>query len=171
MTNATLGSDPTAGWAQRSILWLSRAVTFAIYVYVLIVEVILLLGFFLLLFGANPSSSFVEWVYRSLDRAMKPFRGMFAPIELGTTGNDVPAIFDTSVLFAMIMYGILAIVVATLLGWLNARARRIDREDEEYRRQQVFNQTLAGMQPVTPAPAPTQESQPTSPPATSSETS
>ena len=117
MTNAAMEIDQsTVGWARRIVLWFSRAITFLIYLYVLFVEVILLMGFLLLLGGANPSSPFVEWVYRSLDRAMRPFRGIFASIELGITGNDVPSIFDTSVLFAMIMYGILAIAISTLLG-------------------------------------------------------
>ncbi len=79
MTNPTMEIDQSkVGWAQQTIMWISRAVTFLIYLYVLFVEIILLLGFLLLLGGANPSSSFVEWVYRSLDRAMKPFRGIFA---------------------------------------------------------------------------------------------
>jgi uncharacterized protein YggT (Ycf19 family) len=162
MTNATMEVDQSkVGWAERTIMWLSRGVTFLIYLYVLFVEVILLLGFLLLLGGANPSSSFVEWVYRSLDRAMKPFRGIFAQIELGVTGNDVPSVFDTSVLFAMIMYGILAIVISTLLSWLNARAARLDREDEEYRRQQIIGQAIAGTQPTMTAPAPVAPEAPT----------
>ena len=68
----------------------ARFISYLAYVYIIFVEVILFLGFFLLLFGANPSSSFVEWAYRNLDRAMKPFRGIFTPIELGTTnGNQI----------------------------------------------------------------------------------
>ncbi len=155
MTAAPLQVDQSrVGWAQRSVLWISRAVTFLVYLYVLVVEIILLLGFVLLLGGANPSSPFVEWVYRSLDRAMKPFRGIFSPIELGVTGNDVPSVFETSVLFAMIIYGILAIAVSTLLGWLNARATRMDRDDEEYRRQQVIGQAIASAQPAGQVPPP-----------------
>ena len=78
-----------------------RVVGYLIYAYLVFVEIILFLGFFLLLFGANSSAGFVEWVYRSLDRAMRPFRGIFESIELGTTGNEVPAVFDTSIIFAM----------------------------------------------------------------------
>ena len=39
---------------------------------------------------------------------MERFRGIFTPIELGLTGNDVEAVLDTSVLFAMLVYGIFA---------------------------------------------------------------
>ena len=85
--------------ARRIILWASRALSYFLYAYLVVVEIILFLGFFLLLFGANPSAGFTQWVYRSLDRAMEPFRGIFTPIELGTTAGNVESIFETSVLF------------------------------------------------------------------------
>jgi hypothetical protein len=113
---------------KRGSIWLARAVSYLVYAYLLIVEVILLLGFLLLLFGANPSSSFVEWSYRNLDRAMRPFRGIFAPVEIGVAGNDVKAIFDTSIMFAMIVYAIIAIAVGALISWLTLRISRVDHE-------------------------------------------
>ncbi len=135
-------------WTQHAILWISRAVTFLVYLYVLAVEIILLLGFVLLLGGANPSTSFVQWVYRSLGRTMQPFRGIFAPIELGITGNDVQSIFETSVVFAMIIYGIVALAVSALLGWLNGQALRLDREEAELRRQQAIGQAIEAVRPT-----------------------
>ena len=45
--------------SRRSAVWLARAVTYFVYAYVVVVEIILGMGFFLLLFGANPSASFV----------------------------------------------------------------------------------------------------------------
>jgi uncharacterized protein YggT (Ycf19 family) len=141
---------------RRALLLVSRFVTFLVYVYVVVVEIILLLGFLLLLLGANPSSSFVEWVYRSLDRAMRPFRGIFEPIELGVAGNDVPSVFETSVLFAMIVYAIIALVVHALLEWLSMRTARLDREDEFYRQEQLARMTArpATGEPPTSATTP-----------------
>ena len=141
---------------RRAALWLSRGISYVAYAYLMIVEIILFLGFLLLLLGANPSSSFVDWVYRSMDRAMRPFRGIFEPIEIGVTQADVPSIFETSVVFAMIVYAILALVIHSLAEWLNGRLLRLDREDEEYRRQQLVNQTLAAdpVFPTTPTAAP-----------------
>ena len=126
------------GQAQRTtrrvVLWGSRALSYLVYAYLLAVEVILFLGFFLLLFGASPSAGFTEWVYRSLDRAMEPFRGIFTAIELGTTaGNDIPSVFDTSVLFAMIVYGIVALVTHAFIVWLTSRLNRIEIEEAELR--------------------------------------
>ncbi len=107
----------------------AKTITWVLYAYVVVVEVILFLGFVLLLFGANPTSSFVQWAYRSLDRAMRPFRGIFEAVEIGVGGNDVPAIIDTSVIFAMIVYAVLALVLLQLLHWLGERVARIDAEN------------------------------------------
>lgn len=126
-----------------------RVIGYLIYAYLIIVEIILFLGFFLLLFGANTSSSFVQWVYRSLDRAMEPFRGIFEPIDLGTTSGDVPAVFDTSVLFAMIIYGLVAIALHSLLDWLSEKIDRIDRENR-LRAQQAAYEAAAEPVPTYP---------------------
>ena len=156
-------------------LWLSRAISYVVYAYLMIVEIILFLGFLLLLLGANPSSSFVDWIYRSMDRAMRPFRGIFEPIEIGVTQANVPSIFETSVVFAMIVYAILALVIHALTEWLNGRLHRLDREDEEYRRQQLVNQSLAASStaqaPAAPVAAtgvvpPVTSTPPSAPPST-----
>ncbi len=116
--------------ASRWSLWLIRGVTYLVYAYVLAIEVILFLGFFLLLFGANPDAGFTEWAYRSLDRTMTPFRGIFTPIELGTTaGNEIESVFETSVLFAMIVYGLVALVVHTMISWLTHRLALLNHDD------------------------------------------
>jgi uncharacterized protein YggT (Ycf19 family) len=99
--------------APLTIVRIARILTYLVYAFVLITLVILLLGFFLLLFGANPDAPFSEWVYRSLDRVMAPFRGIFESVELN--GNSV---LDTSVLFAMIVYGIAGIALSALIHWL-----------------------------------------------------
>ena len=63
---------------RRVVLLIAKAVSYLVYAYLIVVEIILLLGFVLLLFGANPSVGFTEWVYRNLDRVMSPFRGIFS---------------------------------------------------------------------------------------------
>ena len=117
------GQDLELIRARKIVVWVARAITYLIYFFVIVAEIILLIGFFLLLFGANPTAGFTEWAYRNLDRVMAPFRGIFAPIELGTTSADVEAVFDTSVLFAMIVYGIVALVLSALTRWLSQRLR------------------------------------------------
>ena len=119
---------------RRVIILIARAISYFVYFYLIVVEIILLIGFFLLLFGANPSAGFTQWAYRNLDRVMDPFRGIFTPIELGTTSADVPATFDTSVLFAMIVYGIVALLLSGLIGWLSRRLHQIESAEEYNRR-------------------------------------
>ena len=74
-----------AGDVRRWILWGAKILSYLVYVYLILVEIVLLIGFFLLLFGANSTASFTQWAYRNLDRVMAPFRGIFTPISLGST--------------------------------------------------------------------------------------
>jgi hypothetical protein len=168
------------GLAERkAVVWIVRAISYLVYFYLIVVEIILFLGFFLLLFGANPSAGFTEWVYRNLDRVMAPFRGIFTPIELGTTSSDVPAVFETSVVFAMIVYGIVALALSALIGWLSGRLdqiydaeAQIERQQDYEQRQRDYQQQLAAgagqptgaqpaaVQPTATQPAATQPGQP-----------
>jgi uncharacterized protein YggT (Ycf19 family) len=98
------------------IVWGARLLTYLVYGFMVVALVILMLGFFLLLFGANPDAPFAEWVYRSLERVMAPFRGIFEPVPLN--GDSV---LDTSVVFAMIVYGIASLFLHALIDWLSQR--------------------------------------------------
>ncbi len=106
---------------KHAIVWVARAVAYVVYAILVIVQIILVQGFLLLLLGANTGNSYVDWAYRSLDRVMAPFRGIFQSVDL--SGNSV---LDTSVIFAMVMYGILALVVHSLLDWLTYRLQRLE---------------------------------------------
>ena len=138
---ATTPDDPVNEHRfERTMAVIGRLMTWVVYAYVIVVEIILFLGFLLLLLGANPSSGFVEWVYRSVDRAMRPFRGIFEPIELGVTGNDVPSIFESSIVFAMVIYGLVALALSGLIHWLSGVIRRIDRDNERREHERLYQQ-------------------------------
>jgi uncharacterized protein YggT (Ycf19 family) len=92
----------------------ARALTYLVYAFVVIALVILVTGFFLLLFGANPDAPFAAWIYRSLERVMAPFRGIFETVPLN--GDSV---LDVSVLFAMIVYSIAGLFLHQLIEWLS----------------------------------------------------
>lgn len=111
-------SDP-----KSVTVWLVRAITYVTYAYVVLCEILLLQGFLLRLFGADPSADYTQWAYRSLERVMSPFRGIFEPIEI--EGN---AVLDTSILFAMVVYGIVALLLRAFLDWLTYRLARIERQ-------------------------------------------
>jgi uncharacterized protein YggT (Ycf19 family) len=110
----------TTTTAPVTVARLARALTYLVYAFVLVALVMLLLGFFLLLFGANPDAPFAEWVYRGLTRVMAPFRGLFEPVQL-----DGRSVLDVSILFAMIVYGVAALLLHALIEWLTDRSAEI----------------------------------------------
>jgi uncharacterized protein YggT (Ycf19 family) len=115
--------------ATRVLLWL-------VYIWVTITLVLLFLSFILELFGANPTAGFVDWVYRSTERAMAPFRGIFEPITLSDK-----SVLDVSVLFAMIVYGFVALGLHLAIEWLTQRLRI---EETRQRREEAASaQTVA----------------------------
>jgi hypothetical protein len=109
--------------ARTTTVIIARAVTWVVYAFVLVSELLLVQGFVLRLLGADPSSGYVEWAYRSLDRVMSPFRGIFEPIEIA---GD--AVLDTSILFAMVVYGIVLLGLQALLDWMSRRITELDRQ-------------------------------------------
>jgi uncharacterized protein YggT (Ycf19 family) len=111
---------PAGSTLGVGILRAARALTYLVYAFVVVALVILAFGFFLLLFGANPEAAFAEWVYRSMDRVMAPFRGLFESVPLN--GDSV---LDTSVLFAMIVYAIAGMALHALIDWLTMRLLRM----------------------------------------------
>jgi uncharacterized protein YggT (Ycf19 family) len=121
--------DPTTSTAPIAVARIARALTFLVYAFVIVALIMLLLGFFLQLFGANPDAPFAQWLYRGLRRVMAPFRGLFEPVEL-----DGRSVLDVSILFAMLVYGIIGLALHALIERLsvlivtlrvdNAAARR-----------------------------------------------
>jgi hypothetical protein len=157
-----INADSSALGERKTALVIGRAISYLVYAYVIVVEVILLLGFVLLLFGANPTAGFTEWAYRNLDRVMSPFRGIFTPIELGAGGSDVPSIFETSVVFAMIVYGIVALVFSALIGWLSGRLNQVTNAETELQRRAEHEALLDAQQQA--AQAAQQQATPATPP-------
>lgn len=108
---------------EHPIRRVARVVTWAVYVYVLVVEVLLLAGFVLLLFGVEPSSWLAAWTYRSVERAMGPFRGVFDDLDVAP-GDVVEPVVESSLVFAMVVYGIVALAARDLIDWLTPSPRR-----------------------------------------------
>ena len=102
----------TATWLMRVARWL---VLFA-YAIAVVAFVVLIIAFFLELFGANTSAPFVQWIYRSEERFMKPFRGIFPPVEVSDN-----SVLDVAVLFGILMYGLFALAIHALVEWLDRK--------------------------------------------------
>lgn len=102
----------------------ARVFSYLVYFFVLAALVILVLGFFLELFAANPDAGFSQWVYRNLDRVMEPFRGIFPSKAINDNGSTL----DVSILFAMIVYGIVGLAVKALVDWLTLRMHSLEQQ-------------------------------------------
>ncbi len=118
--------------ATRVLLWL-------VYLWVTITLVLLLLSFILQLFGANPTAGFVDWVYRSTERAMAPFRGIFESVTISDK-----SVLDVSVLFAMIVYGFVALGLHLAIEWLT---RRLQIEQSRQRQEEMATAHAAASGP------------------------
>jgi uncharacterized protein YggT (Ycf19 family) len=102
-----------------ALLKVARVVVWVVYAFALVTGVLLTTAFFLHLAGANPEASFVEWVYRSTDRAMRPFRGIFPAQDVNGA-----SVLDFSYLVAAIVYFVIALLVDALHRWLTGKLRR-----------------------------------------------
>jgi uncharacterized protein YggT (Ycf19 family) len=96
----------------------AKVVSWLIYAYFVVAVIILVLAFFLLLFNASETADFTQWVYRSANRVMEPFRGIF-PSAVNSNGS----VIDFAILFAIIVYGIVAMLLHALVTWLDERIR------------------------------------------------
>ena len=115
--------------SKSTILTVGKVVTGVVYAIILVYIVILTLAFLLRLFGANPAAGFAEWVYTAAADIMEPFRGIFPSTELGDR-----AVFDASLLFAIIVYSIVALALHAAITWFTTRqvALRHQADRERY---------------------------------------
>jgi uncharacterized protein YggT (Ycf19 family) len=97
----------------RVILKISRLLVWIIWAVVAVQAALLTVAFFLRLFGASTDAPFTQWVYRSAEHAMRPFRGIFPTREIGEA-----SVLDTSLLFGALCYLVLALVIDGVHRWL-----------------------------------------------------
>ncbi len=104
----------------------SRAISYIIYAFVIIAVVSLTFGFFLLLFGANQDTPFVQFVYKIAYEFLQPFRGIFPPHSVGETGY-----FSASALFAILVYLVLGAALQSLISYINVKMLKHQKELEQ----------------------------------------
>lgn len=130
-------SSRTIGWAiGRGIVWL-------VYAFVIFAIILATLAFFLQLFGASPTSDFAAWVYRGAARVTAPFRGIFP-----THALTDDSYLDVSLMFAIIMYGIFALLMSELIGWFD-RKRDMSAQHDLYEQQQQQAEAMAAQSAPT----------------------
>ena len=109
------------------VKWLnfSRIVVLIFYWFAIIASVFLGLAFVMLLFGANPATPFVKFIYNTAYDFMAPFRGIF-PTHTLSSAHD--AYFSPSALFAMIMYLLGAYLISSLVTWIESKIALVQKE-------------------------------------------
>lgn len=100
-----------------------RGISYVVYAYVFLATIFLALGFVLLLFGANATVPFVEFVYKVAAEFLQPFRGIFPVHQISETGY-----FSASALFAIMMYMIFASGLQSLISYLTVKMVRHEAE-------------------------------------------
>lgn len=75
------------------------------------------LRFVLLLVGANPTSPLVSWIYNWSNPLVAPFSGILgqSPTAAGQ-GVAAQSVFDWTALIALVVYGLIAAVLARILA-------------------------------------------------------
>ena len=94
----------------------TRALSYIVYGFTIIAVVFLTLGFFLLLFSANPNVGFTQFVYNVAAEFLQPFRGIFPARPIGETGY-----LSTSALFAIIFYLFFDAAMDALISYINVK--------------------------------------------------
>lgn len=107
-------------------LRISKLIAYVMYVWVLIGVISLTLRVFLLAFSANPSTPFVNFVYKTSADYLNPFRGIFPPKSVGETGY-----FDVAALFAIIVYLFLMWGFSSLISYVQFKIDESKRQQKE----------------------------------------
>ncbi len=78
---------------------------------------------FLQLTGANPAAPFASWVYRGSDVLLQPFRSLYPTERI----HDAQSELNLSIVFAIFMYGLFAVVFAAAVSWFDRWIRGLRR--------------------------------------------
>jgi hypothetical protein len=115
--------QPAPSDAKLVFIKFARGLSYFVYGYALVASAFLGLSFFLLLFSANTSTGFVEFVYKTGAMFLEPFRGIFPVRQVNETGY-----FSPSILFAIMMYMLLALIMNALISYVTLKM--VQHEDE-----------------------------------------
>jgi uncharacterized protein YggT (Ycf19 family) len=91
-------------------------ITFLVNLVFSVIELLLGVRLVLRLFGANPNTPFVEFIYDATAPLLAPFAGIFPNPELREG-----SVLEIQTLIALLVYGLIAYMVTYLIDYLNAR--------------------------------------------------
>lgn len=115
--------------AKLMFIKFTRIVSYLVYAYTVVAVVFLTFAFFLLLFGANADTPFVQFIYKGANDFMQPFRGIFPTHQVNETGY-----LNSAMLFAIIFYLMFAAAVNALISYINLKMVKHENELEQLER-------------------------------------
>ncbi|MCA9343064.1 YggT family protein [Candidatus Saccharibacteria bacterium] len=107
-------------------LRISKVIAYIMYAWVIIGVISLVLRVFLLAFSANPTTPFVEFVYKTSADYLNPFRGIFQSRPIGETGY-----FDVAAMFAIIIYLFIMWGFSSLIKYIQFKIDKTEHEQEK----------------------------------------
>lgn len=110
-------------------LRVSRILAYIMYVWVLFGIAVITLRVFLLAFSANLSAPFAQFIYKTSNDYLQPFRGIFPPKPIGETGY-----LDIAALFAIIIYLFVAWLFSSIVAHVqNKIDKNVEAQKEGFR--------------------------------------
>lgn len=107
-------------------LRISKIIAYLLYAWVLIGIISLVLRVFLLMFSANATTPFVDFVYTVSADYLSPFRGIFPAKAVGETGY-----LDVAALFAVIVYLFVMWGFASLVSYIQFKIDQTTHDQEK----------------------------------------
>lgn len=116
---------------KLNLLKFSRVASYVLYAFVFTAVIFLSLEFILQLFGANPLTPFVKFIYQGANSFLEPFRGIFPGRQITEASY-----FNAAALFAVVMYILFGIGVRSLIDYLTVKMMdyKTQLEKEEHRK-------------------------------------
>lgn len=114
ITTEESGTDQTKNKATKRESTGTQTIEYVIYYIFGAIEVLLAFRLIFRLFGANPNSMFVSWIYSLSAIFIAPFLGIFP--SPSTEGAVTTAVFEPATLVAIVFYAVLAWGIAKLVS-------------------------------------------------------
>lgn len=103
-----------------------RGISYLVYAFTITACIFLGLAFFLLIFGANMDTPFVQFIYNGARDFMQPFREIFPVRQFGSNSY-----FSPGILFAIIIYLLIAAGVNAFISFITNKMYLYQQELDE----------------------------------------
>ena|SRR5680860_489684 len=119
ITTTENSNDSNAGQTTKQGSSVYQTAGYLVYFIFGVLDIVLAFRFVLKILGANPASSFVNFIYNLSAVFIAPFTGIFNTSL--AKGDVVTSVFEPATLVALIVYGLVAWGLVTLIRLISGR--------------------------------------------------